>query len=80
MMANWDLDRLWHDLPRLATPLALLVGERDATVPPAQAHRVVARLNGTALISLPRLGHLAHEEDPATVYRALVDLLAIPPR
>ncbi len=79
MMANWDLDRLWHDLPRLATPLALLVGERDATVPPAQAHRVVAWLNGTALITLPHLGHLAHEEDPATVYQALVGLLARPP-
>ncbi|MEY2687091.1 MAG: hypothetical protein RL375_1289 [Pseudomonadota bacterium] len=76
MMANWDLDRLWHDLPRLATPLALLVGGRDGTVPPAQAHRVVARLNDTALVTLPHLGHLAHEEDPSTVCQALVDLLA----
>jgi magnesium chelatase accessory protein len=80
MMANWDLDRLWHDLPRLNTPLALLVGERDATVRPAQAHNIVARLGSTTLITLPRLGHLAHEEDPATVYRALVDRLGIPLR
>jgi magnesium chelatase accessory protein len=67
MMANWDLASLWHDLPRLAIPLTLLVGGRDATVPPAQAQRVVRRLPGTTVHTLPGLGHLAHEEDPVAV-------------
>jgi magnesium chelatase accessory protein len=70
MMANWDLPALASDLPRLAVPLDLLVGSRDRTVPPEQAQRVWARLNGAArgrLTVLDRLGHLAHEEDPARV-------------
>ena len=32
MMANWDLDPLERDLPRLDTPLVLVVGEADRTV------------------------------------------------
>jgi magnesium chelatase accessory protein len=76
MMANWDLPALASDLPRLAVPLDLLVGSRDRTVPPEQAQRVWARLNGAArghLTVLDRLGHLAHEEDPARVADHLLD-------
>lgn len=68
MMAQWDLPGLARDLPALRTPLHLVVGERDRTVPPQQAERVRARLGlGVAarIDRLPGLGHLAHEEDPA---------------
>jgi magnesium chelatase accessory protein len=71
MMANWDLAGLWPDLRRLAVPLTLLVGSRDGTVPPDQAQRVAAWLPGTTVVKLPGLGHLAHEESPETVARAL---------
>ncbi len=70
MMANWDLHAFARDLPRLAVPLLLLVGERDRTVPPEQAQRVLAQLSPAAqgrCIVLPGLGHLAHEEQPALV-------------
>ena len=67
MMANWDLDPLFADLPRLATPLLLVVGANDSTVPPDQAPRVAARLPGARVVRLPGLGHLAHEEQPAQV-------------
>jgi magnesium chelatase accessory protein len=76
MMANWDLPTLATDLPRLAVPLDLLVGSWDRTVPPEQAQRVWARLSAAArghLTVLDRLGHLAHEEDPARVADDLLD-------
>jgi magnesium chelatase accessory protein len=67
MMANWRLEPLERDLPRLATPLALIVGADDRTIPPADAVRIRALLPAAKLISLPGLGHLAHEEAPAKI-------------
>ncbi len=73
MMANWDLPQLAMDLPRLATPLSLMVGSQDHTVPPRQAVRLVAQWPASSaraapqLVTLPGLGHLAHEEQPPLV-------------
>lgn len=67
MMARWDLATLQAELPRLAVPLHLLVGEADGTVPPADAARVQALLPATTRAALPGLGHLAHEERPQPV-------------
>jgi magnesium chelatase accessory protein len=87
MMADWDLDALSRDLPRLQagmpTPAAprlhLFVGEADAAVPKGQAERVAGRMPGAvALHRLPGLGHLAHEEAPQVVARALAPLVAAP--
>lgn len=72
MMANWDLQPLLRDLPRLATPLVLLTGNNDRAIPPAQARRVQRLLPATRIISLPGLGHLAHEERPALVAEAIL--------
>lgn len=67
MMAGWDLRPLLRDLPRLAPPLTLFVGERDRTIPPADAARVRGILPAVQVVTLPGLGHLAHEEAPARV-------------
>jgi magnesium chelatase accessory protein len=70
MMANWDLDSLAGELAQLRTPLDLIVGLNDHTVPPAQADRVLARLPAALqaqCLRLKGLGHLAHEEEPARV-------------
>jgi magnesium chelatase accessory protein len=67
MMANWDLVPLLNDLPRLGPPLVLVVGAKDRTTPPVQAERVRARLPSARIVSLPNLGHLAHEEQPEAV-------------
>ncbi len=67
MMANWDLDALARDLPRLETRLLLIAGANDRTIPPAQADRVSRLVRGARLDLLPGLGHLAHEEDPVQV-------------
>lgn len=67
MMARWDLHGLERDLPALRVPLTMVVGERDRTVAPHYSQRVQALLPGSRLISLPGLGHLAHEEQPGRV-------------
>jgi magnesium chelatase accessory protein len=67
MMAHWDLRALQRELPRLATPLHLLVADGDRAVPPRQARRLAAARPHTTLKSLHGLGHLAHEEAPAAV-------------
>lgn len=76
MMAHWDLDALARDLPRLQGQLHLVVGEADATVPPAHAARIAARLPKATVHRLARLGHLAHEEDPERVGELLLGLLS----
>jgi magnesium chelatase accessory protein len=74
MMAQWDLEPLVKDLPRLRTPLVLVVGENDGAVPPATARQVQALVPGSELVSLPGLGHLAHEERPEAIAELIVDL------
>lgn len=80
MMAGWDLQTLAHDLPRMPVPLALLVGERDRSIPPSEALRVAERLPTTRIFRLPALGHLAHEEDPVACMQLLSTLLREPRR
>jgi magnesium chelatase accessory protein len=64
MMANWEPGGLAADLPRLKPRLTLIVGANDGTVPPSQSRQVHRIVPGSTLISLPGLGHLAHEERP----------------
>jgi len=74
MMARWDLSRFVRDLPGLAPPLELVVGENDLAVLPRQAAEVAALLRRAALHHLKGLGHLAHEEDPESVVRLIRSL------
>jgi magnesium chelatase accessory protein len=70
MMANWDLQSLARDLPRLETAIGLVVGANDRTISPRQARRVMALVGPAArptLTTLAGLGHLAHEEKPDAV-------------
>jgi magnesium chelatase accessory protein len=76
MMARWDLHQLAAELPRLRTPLHLLVAERDRTVPPSNSKRVADILPSTTLTTLSGLGHLAHEEQPQRVFEQLLPLIS----
>ena len=67
MMADWDLDALRRDLPGLTTPLLLIHGEGDTAIPLRSVRDAAALLPNARLVSLPRLGHLAHEENAAAV-------------
>ena len=71
MLSRWNLHAFEKELPRLATPLTLVVGERDLAVPPAQAYTVQKRVMRAEVCQLPGLGHLAHEEDPLGVAQEL---------
>lgn len=72
MMASWDLEPLRADLARLAVRIELVVGARDAAVPPDVATQVAALAPQSRFHTFPDLGHLAHEERP----QAVADLVA----
>jgi magnesium chelatase accessory protein len=72
MLSQWDLEPFARDLPNLPTPLTLLVGDNDKTVPPPQAREVRARLRSAAIDWLPGLGHLAHEEAPGLIAQTIL--------
>lgn len=75
MMADWDLEALKRDLPRLAPPLRLIHGERDAAIPIATAREAAALVPDGRTTGLPALGHLAHEEQPGEVAALIVAAL-----
>lgn len=67
MMANWKLEPLLHDLPRLTTTLVLLTAANDRSISPEVAQQVCEILPGAVIERLTGLGHLAHEEQPQLV-------------
>jgi magnesium chelatase accessory protein len=67
MMANWRLEPLLHDLPRLTTRLLLVVADNDRSISPDVARQVREVYPQAMIERLPGLGHLAHEEDPRQV-------------
>lgn len=67
MMANWDLDRVEADLPRLTPRLLLVTGAEDRSIPPSDAALLARRVATAKHVRLPGLGHLAHEEQPAMI-------------
>lgn len=69
MMANWDLNPLVRDLPRLKVPLLLVAGGEDRAISSDEAFRVRDRVPAAKVEYLRGLGHLAHEEQPKTVAR-----------
>jgi len=73
MMANWDLDRLHRDLPRLATRTLLIVGGDDKAISPDTAFTLVKRLPDAQVKLVRGLGHLAHEEAPERVAEILLE-------
>lgn len=67
MMASWDLVPLRRELTRLANPVVLVVGEDDRAVPPTVSREAESSVRAARVVSLPGLGHLAHEERPDLV-------------
>ncbi len=69
LMASWDLQPLADALPQWRAPLLLIAGEQDRTLPASHSQRVALAIGDASsrCVVLPRLGHLAHEEDAAAV-------------
>jgi len=76
MMANWDLQPLERDLHRLPCSLLMIVGAHDKTVSPSEAQRVLRRVAGARLETMPALGHLAHEERPGPIADRIIAFAA----
>lgn len=75
MMARWELGKLVARLPNLAVKTTLITASGDLTIAPEVSVQVARVLPNAKLVSLPRLGHLAHEEDPILVAQAIKSAL-----
>jgi magnesium chelatase accessory protein len=64
MMANWDLDPLVRDLPKLKAQLVLVAAGNDRAIPTDQSFQVRDLVPAARVEYLRGLGHLAHEERP----------------
>jgi magnesium chelatase accessory protein len=72
MMANWQLEPLVADLPKLKTRLLLLAADNDRSVSPRVSARVHDLVSNSILETLHGLGHLAHEEKPDVIAKQIV--------
>lgn len=77
MMANWDLESLKRDLPRLQTRLLLVHGEADSAIPLSAAEEAAAMVKGAKVVPLAGLGHLAHEERPDEIAAMIVSFAEV---
>lgn len=66
MMAAWDLHWVPQDLRNLPLPMTLVAASNDHTVPPAATAAAAQLIPQANVLTMKGLGHLAHEEDPAT--------------
>ena len=73
MMANWDLQPLARDLPKLKVPLLLIAGRNDRTIKDEDNFVTRDLVPGARVAVLPDLGHLAHEEAPDAVAELILD-------
>ena len=73
MMANWDLEPLARDLPRLDIPLLLVAAGGDLTVSSDTAFEVRDRVPGATVQYMRGVGHLAHEEKPSEISALITD-------
>jgi len=86
MMANWDLDSLYRDLPRLETPILLVAGQNDRAIRAEDAFTIREQVSSARVEIMRGLGHIAHEEQPAQVatlmlaFARSVDALSEPPK
>ncbi|WP_442785988.1 alpha/beta fold hydrolase BchO [Methylobacterium sp. C25] len=67
MMANWDLESLDRELPKLQQETVLVVGGDDRAILPETSFAVHDRLSHARVELMRGLGHLAHEEAPERV-------------
>jgi pimeloyl-ACP methyl ester carboxylesterase len=64
------------DLPRIALPTLVLVGEDDLITPPDVARVMAEALPQARLEIIPEAGHLAPLENPAASNRAILEFLS----
>lgn len=75
MMAHWDLQPLQNDLHKINLPIYMVAAKNDLTVPAEQAAQVAKILQHPEVVIWPKLGHLAHEEDPELCAQLILAIL-----
>ena len=63
----------------IAVPTLILWGGRDRLIPSAYGLRFEQDISGSRRVEFPALGHVPHEEDPATTVAAVREFLAALP-
>lgn len=64
MMASWDLNTLYRQLPHLKVPTLWLSSDGDRMIPSKDAYALEKLVPGSKAILIKNTGHLAHEERP----------------
>lgn len=77
MMAQWKLEPLIERLPKIKAETVLVVGDRDTAVPHMTSIKAAGTLPNAVAVVLKGLGHLAHEQDAATVAKPILQTLAM---
>lgn len=67
MMAQWKLDPLLARLPHNTVKTLLIAADGDKAVPPETSRKAKGLMPNARCIMLPKLGHLAQEEDTETI-------------
>ncbi len=74
--ALWELtkassaSKLAGRLSSIMMPALVITGDTDRIVPPEQSQRLASELPDATFVTIPRSGHLAHEETPAAFMEA----------
>lgn len=63
------------ELPRIACPVLVMVGEQDTATVPAKAERIHAAIPQSRLVRIAKAGHSSSVEQPAAVNAALDEFL-----
>jgi pimeloyl-ACP methyl ester carboxylesterase len=63
-------------IPALRVPTLVLWGGRDRLIPPVWGERFAREIPGATLVKFDTLGHVPHEEDPATTVAPVRRFLA----
>jgi pimeloyl-ACP methyl ester carboxylesterase len=80
----WNMCRSWmNDLKRVdsvlplveSVPALLLWGEVDRAVAPDSVHELHRRWKNSAVVVMPKIGHMPYEEVPAEFNRIVLDFL-----
>ena len=74
---NGVIDRqgVYEELPRIACPVLVMVGEQDTATVPAKAERIHAAIAQSRLVRIAKAGHSSSIEQPTAVNAALDEFL-----
>lgn len=76
LLAMRDREDHSHNLPSIAAPTLIVVGEHDAITTPAMAQTMAAGVRGATLKIIPNAAHLSPLEQPQIVNAAIASFLA----